>query len=157
MMNKSGWIIALLVGLVLGAAGGWSAATQRADRNARNMLSAMASSEIINAEIRAARAYLTGSPESAYNALNELLSAYARYAAWPEEFPGERAERSAFASAVAHGRLATVCARLGRMEESQTHMDEALKHPVLGDENKLVETLSRIDRAEQDQWNFNKE
>jgi hypothetical protein len=157
MMNKTGWIVALLIGLVLGAVGGWSAATFRAENSARNILSSMATSEIVNAEIRAARAYLTGSPESAYNALNELLHTYGRYADWPEQIPGERAERSAFASAITHGRLANVCARLGRTEESQTHMDEALKHPTIGDEKKLVEMVGYVDRAEEKQWNFKKE
>lgn len=156
-MKQYGWIIALLVGVALGAVAGWSVAMKRVQNDVVFFLDGKSKSDIAGQEIEAARAYLMKSPEEAYNELNRLLFLYGFYAGWPEQHPGERAERSSFATAMAHGRLANVCARLGRLEDSQTHLDEALKHKTIGDEKKLEEMLNHLDRAEQKQWNFKKE
>jgi len=156
-MKKYIWMIALLVGLSLGAVAGWKLAMKRAHHDFVFFLDSMSKSDTVGQEIVAARAYLVKTPEEAYIELNRLLFVYSFFASWPEQHPGERAERSAFAKAIAHGRLANVCAQLGKLDESRTHLDEALKHETIGDEKKLEEMLNLMDQAEQKQWNFKKE
>ncbi len=147
-MKNVAWMLALLVGIALGGAAGWNVASMRVKNDMLFFMEQTADNDTIAQEGRAAQAYLKGSPEQAYSELKKLLETYGRYIDWPETIPGERAQRDGFATAIAHGRLANTCAKLGLTDEARFHLDQAIGHPRIGSEEKLITMLAAIDKAE---------
>jgi hypothetical protein len=143
-------IIVALVALALGSALGWSIATLRGRHNCTFFLYGLVSGEIHAQERAASEAYLTQPPEVARWALTALLHTYARYGDAPEPHPGERASTLRFASAMAHARLADVCARLNQGDQRKHHLEQALQLSGLPDEQSLQGAVNALNKAEQD-------
>ena len=141
----------LLVGLAVGTTVGWKLTSIRARDNCLFFLNGMARSEIHAQEMASTDAYLNDSPEVAIWAMNDLLATYGRLSHAPHPHPEEQAERTRFATAMAHARLARLYGQLGQADKQRIHEAKALDLGNFTNADDMQARMNALDKAQEKQ------